>query len=153
MDNKQIIEEIFRIAKITQPIPEPDEDGIYDFEGIIIVPTTIAKKSVGGIKYNRNRYEIISQTPTWSYDSGPDVIEKSIGEANNFSSAVISAVLEGMRLQMEDRFCSMFDDEQMNEIEENYKKNYGEINKDSEAFFNNLNRVAGIKNYTLEIQE
>ena len=78
MDNKQIIEEIFRIAKITQPIPEPDEDGIYDFEGIIIVPTTIAKKSVGGIKYNRNGYEIISQTPTWSYDSGPDVIEKSI---------------------------------------------------------------------------
>jgi hypothetical protein len=58
MTNKEIIKEIFRMANINQPIPEPDEDGIYDFGGITIEPAELERKSIGNNKYKINGYTI-----------------------------------------------------------------------------------------------
>lgn len=46
------------MANINQPIPEPDEDGIYDFGGITIEPAELERKSIGNNKYKINGYTI-----------------------------------------------------------------------------------------------
>jgi hypothetical protein len=109
MENRKIIEEIFKIANINKPIPEPDEDGIYDFEWITIAPTQIEKKTIGGSVF-RNGYKITGWENTWSYEDGPGQKETPLGETANFSQAVITAVLEGLRFQMEDKILAMEED-------------------------------------------
>lgn len=48
---------------------------------------------------------------------------------------MIFAALEGMRIQMEDHLCSMFDEEQMKEISDN-------LDKEDEMFYTKTSWLA-----------